>query len=789
MKCHPKCHPISSKASKSGSKAGHPTKSIPINTAGNKTEGNTESNRENNTESRLSRVITRFPIWLTALFMMLLLTACGSGAADSGRQVWIPEFRTIEMTENSYNNMAILGDTFYYISYEQQGEGFRYRLSGYSLTDGPLPPVPLNWPDQRDRFLTSLFAMDQEGGVYVITFVTAEGGSETHLCKFDTKGNLLYDTDISGETGDINLLAADSRGRIYISGNASGASCIWLYTAEGTCLGTFTPDLPTGRITALGPGRDGAMYACCQSNNGGGTDSFLMEIDFDKAKAGALLADFPRGDNSLLIPGPENTLLSFDRTTLYSYDLTTQKSEILFDWLDYGINGSHVTAVHMQDDGQLLAVNSNLAEKNIELALLKKSRGTQIPERETIVLGTLYSNTLLRNAVMEFNRENEKYQVKIREYLDPQTHDRGDAALRLNNDILSDNCPDLLDTAELDLNALASKGLFADLNPYLESSTLLNASDFLDNLLEAYTIDNKLVTIPSCFSLRTVFGQSTETGQNWGWTLEELIAYANAHPEAEIFDNTSRSEIMQYLMSYNMDTFIDWSSGECRFDSDAFRELLQFVSRFPGETVQNPQQASTPVRIRNGEVLLLAETLTDFNSIQLPLAIYENGANCIGFPSGDGSAGCMLLPYGAYGITVSSERKEGAWAFLEKFLTSGDRDSAFFPSQKTRLEEKAAYALKPEALIDENGNPLPNSTDLVSIGYADWEYTYHIPTQEEVALTLDLIAAAKPVSFSETNEVVTIVNEEAEAYYLGQKTLDQVVEIIQSRIRIYVNED
>ena len=100
---------------------------------------------------------------------------------------------------------------------------------------------------------------------------------------------------------------------------------------------------------------------------------------------------------------------------------------------------------------------------------------------------------------MEFNRENEKYQVKIREYLDPQTHDRGDAALRLNNDILSDNCPDLLDTAELDLNALASKGLFADLNPYLENSTLLNAADFLDNLLEAYTIDNKLVTIPSCF--------------------------------------------------------------------------------------------------------------------------------------------------------------------------------------------------------------------------------------------------------------------------------------------------
>ncbi len=82
-----KCHPISSKASKSGSKTGHPTKNIPINTAGNNTERNTERNRKNSTENRPPRAVTRFPIWLTALFMMLLLTACGSGAADSGRQV------------------------------------------------------------------------------------------------------------------------------------------------------------------------------------------------------------------------------------------------------------------------------------------------------------------------------------------------------------------------------------------------------------------------------------------------------------------------------------------------------------------------------------------------------------------------------------------------------------------------------------------------------------------------------------------------------------------------------
>lgn len=42
--------------------------------------------------------------------------------------------------------------------------------------------------------------------------------------------------------------------------------------------------------------------------------------------------------------------------------------------------------------------------------------------------------------------------------------------------------------------------------------------------------------------------------------------------------------------------------------------------------------------------------------------------------------------------------------------------------------------------------------------------------------------------FSDTGEIIRIISEEAESYYQGQKTVDEVAKIIQSRIRIYVNE-
>lgn len=745
----------------------------------------------------IPQIMRRLGIGLAAVFMVLSAAACGrsSDPGDDVGQIWIPEFLSFEMEENSYHNLAFSGNTFYYISWQHQAENFLWRLSGYSLTEGPLPDKPLNWPDEKDRFVGSLLAMDAEGGFYLVAYVTEEDGSRAHLCKFDARGNQVYDTDISEEMNDPDLLAADGRGRVFISGKTDGKPCILLYDSEGVYSKTVLPDISNGAVTAMGRGKNDKMYACCHSNSGGGTNYFLAEIDFDRGKADVACPGFSGGDSSVLVPGMENSLLSFDRTAVYTCDLTSQIGEILLNWLDYGINGSRVTAVGAQEDGSLLAVITDLVDENCELVLLKKADGTQVPQKKTIVLGTVYSSSVLRNAVMEFNRESDQYLIKIREYLDPQTHDRTDAAIRMSGDILSDDCPDLLDLADLDLKALASRGLLVDLNPYLEGSRLLKPSDFLDNLLEAYTIDGKLITVPPRFSLKTVFGWSTETGGSSGWTLTELMAYADAHPDAELFDNTSRDEILQYLMSCSEDAFIDWSAGECCFESDVFKQLLEFVSRFPGEAEENSERSSTPVRIRNREVLLLVETLMEFDSIQLPLAIYNHQGSSIGFPSADGSAGCMLIPYEAYAITAKSDQKEGAWAFLEKLLTSGDSSSSFFPSLKTRLAEKAADAVTPEYLTDEegkicldgNGKPILKDAGM-GIYYSDWEYTYHLPTQEEVDLTLRLIKEAKPVSPGGTSEVIKIINEEAESYYQGQKTVEEAAKVIQRRVRIYVKE-
>lgn len=69
-----------------------------------------------------------------------------------------------------------------------------------------------------------------------------------------------------------------------------------------------------------------------------------------------------------------------------------------------------------------------------------------------------------------------------------------------------------------------------------------------------------------------------------------------------------------------------------------------------------------------------------------------------------------------------------------------------------------------------------------------WRFTGHALTWEEVDAILDLVPEATPFFSVENNEIIKIINEEAGAYYSGQKGVDEVVSVIQNRVKLYVDE-
>lgn len=345
---------------------------------------------------------------------------------------------------------------------------------------------------------------------------------------------------------------------------------------------------------------------------------------------------------------------------------------------------------------------------------------------------------------------------------------------------------------------MAAKGVFEDLAPYLEKSSM-DGGDLLANILGAYTIDDKLICIPDSFLIKTTVGSRALVGEEAGWTLEEMIALADAHPDAELFDRMSSEEILKYCLAYNMDSFVDWEMGSCHFDTDEFKRLLQFVVRFPDmdKITGEEEQFTTPERIVNGEVLLCNVLIGQLDIIQLYKAMFDGPVTCVGYPGTDGRGVSVLSPYGTYAITSRSNVKEGAWFFLESYLTrENTANRPGFQNSRSGLERMAAEAVHAEYVLDENGepildeqgNPMVKTQGSHGASYGDWTYEYRVPTQEEVYMVLELINAAG-LGTESSEPIMTIISEEAAAFFQGQKTVDEVAETIQRRAAVYVSEN
>ena len=782
---------------------------------------------------------------LTALGLSAILTvqlaACGPAKqpsdASEGEWGYVSEFIDFDEEDVAYDAMVFSGDSLYYLSRSMDGgeETSDLTLCKYSLTDRLLERLILPNEMEEDGGMIRKFAVAEDGSIYFLackqSTLADQGGDEEaqwQLYKFNQNGNKLFSKDVTSQmdTGFAYYMTTDARGYLYIG---SGSS-VWRYDADGNEKGSISKEeipeeMSAGGLAGLGCSRDGKVYAAFYDYQAVGgfvmmIDSMgykLAELDFDVQKVDPVSEDFPYQADGML-PGIEGDFLVYDRTAVYEYNRETQTDQPLFDWLDCDINGDHAKLMGVLKDGRMVVVyGEGVWGDEVGIALLTKTWLDPEAAKKTLVLATMSSGSSLQAAVVDFNKHSEKYRIEIREFYDYTSgQDYSDGLVNLNNAIISDNCPDIIDLTGLEVEKLAAKGVFEDLSPYLERSSLLGREDVLESILNAYTLDGTLIAIPRRFSVQTAVGSAAELAGIEKWTIEDVIAFCEAHPEAELFDNAVKSSVMNYLMNCSQDAFIDWSTGECSFDTDLFKHLLEFVNSIPDEVQQNGEMQSGMIfmesggaiigsgggqsiqeRVQKGEVLLVRGSLSYVNYGQLYREMFGSDVVFIGYPTADGENGHYVpVSSDAYAISSKSENKDGAWEFIEKFLVEDEaRFTMGFPALKSKLEMEikkelnSGYVLDDsgDPVLDEDGEPIVN-TSFSSHFFDGWTYTYRPSTQEEIDIVLKVLNEIQ-LEPESGREIMNIINEEAEAFYQGQKTVDQVAEVIQRRVKLYVNEN
>ena len=782
---------------------------------------------------------------LLAVILSLGLTACGSREKEKESRlpgtVYVPKFTELKLAAEGLSAGCADSRNIYLAANANEAVpadsaaanyvSFLYRIpleGGEAVKLEQYQPVPLPEGTEGNVSIQELSVGTEDTlwvteNVYSYTFRLPEGFNEETDDKWqyqsdiqetvirrqlDAAGKELKRVDISGlaqklDVDTVYSTAFDRDGNIYAVTEkkifALDPGLQVLFTVEGKDM--------TGALTPLG---DGTLGMICSSYNEETqtSDNVLKTID---PKKKALGAEYPMPLNAYGIqPGRGAYQFYYQNgDTVYGCRAGAKEGEKLFSWVDSNINQDDINFCFPLEDGRVAAVSRKWEQDTAkyELVLMTPTDRSSLPEKTTLTYGTAGLSWEMRRKIIDFNKTNDKYRIEVRDYSQLNTGDDNAAGIaRLNMDMMAGNGPDILDMGALPIRQYGAKGLLEDLWPFIEKDKEIGREKLMEKVFEAAQQDGKLFQILENFGIQTVAGAREVVGDRMSWTLHDLKEARKKMPEGcAIFGMyDTRESMLQTVLYQSMGSFVDWTKGECSFDSDGFKALLEFCGSFPGsdELQQNQEETyeSDSSRILSRKQMLAQITLYDLGwTYQEYKAAFGGDISFIGYPREDGSTGSTFCHSAGLAMSGKCRDKEGAWIFMRRLLlprlTEENNHSDMMPTNKADFEFAVRKAMEPQyqvdeegkQVLDENGNPIP-----LPLGKA-WisdsvEIELPRPSQEDYDRFMELYNATSSVNYQDEN-ITKIITEEAAAYFSGDRTLEDIARQIQSRVSLYVNEN
>ena len=626
-------------------------------------------------------------------------------------------------------------------------------------------PDPENYDDSLSGYKSGFAVLDENGNVTSVKEFDPEAnglteGSYLNSLFSDGKGNAIaLFQDWSGETTKVFLVKVDK---------------------ELNVLATQAPEIQGVNGIINKDGKSVIIY------NDKDWETKVADFNADSLTIGEPLEiskDITDdGINSVTFANNKYYFASY--SAFYEFDPAAKESKKLFKFLDVDVAEGNVSKINVTEDGTIYLFTHNYEIGETELVKVTEKKRSEVTTKKEIVIASLYDDYDVKNSIVQFNKLNPDIHVTLKSYYSWENADADikDAMATMLNDMTSSGQIDIINLADVSVNDYVSQHVVEDLTPYLANSTKIHLEDFNENIVNAYRFGDTLVSIPYSYNLQTLAVSKDLFGDKPGLKMSDMIEYDKAHPKMKLSEYVSRDDLIQLCLANNIDYFINRETGECKFDTDEFKMILEYLSTYPEEIDWDAEDAddlNVMDKLANGLIMAYPCSLYNFESVQeYDDYIFAGNANFIGMPTIDGTPSATINATGVYAICSGSQNKDSAWEFIEYILTKeyGDSDWGF----PTNNNEYKRLLEKELSKTGETGS---------GVGFGDGPiYNYHYATQEEIDTINSILSVAK-IGDSASGEIFKIIEEESGSYFAGQKTLDETAKIIQSRVSIYVQEN
>lgn len=295
---------------------------------------------------------------------------------------------------------------------------------------------------------------------------------------------------------------------------------------------------------------------------------------------------------------------------------------------------------------------------------------------------------------------------------------------------------------------------YDDLYEYIDADDTLSRDSFLPNLLEAMSRDGELKFLCRQVTIATFVARRSAVGDGYGLLpsdYERILAENERY--LSLFDTfVTKSSLLDSVCIISESAFTDRENASCDFDNDYFRSLLEFCNSSPYDEFIDGQSVS----IGFENALLTPERISSVVRFNVMPGVYGDDPVFVGFPDGD--MGCSYYICGlGYAIPAQSSNKEGAWAYIKHMLSV----------------EAQRYVTA----------GLPVILEAFELALEDGDVSEDMQRK-----ALELLERTKYAESVQDARLKEIIADSCRNYFDGTATLDDTVDIIQSRASVYMSE-
>lgn len=601
----------------------------------------------------------------------------------------------------------------------------------------------LDIPEKENFFITAMYATGENELTLLLYGSLDDKASSTVLCKTDITGKPLNsETPFSNDTESFENLGLNSRignNKLYSIPDNSPIITEWEDTTNTTQI--YHYDMEAGKKLPLATLSDEYVSSLCSNGH--------------------------------------DTLYYINNNELKLLNVKTRTCEILCNFRDCGISlyNNHHLLINTKEELALCSLEG----ENPVIYLLTDEEET-VTDSDTIRLVRLQTHGMeyVTRLAASYSTTSD-YRIKVERAGDEQKQE----ALhnRTMMEIVSGQGPELMWVSEEDMRILAEKGALMDISELLSEDI---KEQLLPGVLKAGTVDGSLVAITPEVSFYTMMTPDSVWSEN-SWTVSELM---NLVESGDDWDWPLIFSILKpnyYTLFYGMlahdmanSPYMDIENGISYFNGDEFIRTIEFCKKYgeANDSVTADWNELYPM-LKNGASAAMRcnfySGLTDFS---YDMRRYEN-CHIVGFPRNEGTEGNGSYLYSEAYLVVNANatRIDAIKEFIACLLDYENQYSVTFtPVRKDVLQNSVVKDWNDRPAVLKSISP---------------EIVQQLETKPDGTSYLDEFMAfaesCEPKPYC-PKEISEILGSELPSYFTGDKTAEEVADIIHRRVQLYFDE-